>query len=99
MTILCHSIKKIMLAGFNIQVTKSKIHDALEVGCVDTACLNQEAKISYHTCAAAAAAKSLQSCPTLCNPMDCSPLGSSVHGILQTTILECVAMPSSRGSY
>ena len=39
-----------MLAGFNIQVTKSKIHDALEVGCVDTASLNQEAKISYHTC-------------------------------------------------
>ena len=30
--------------------------------------------------AAAAAAKSLQSCPTLCNPMDCSPPGSSVHG-------------------
>lgn len=50
MTILCHSFQKIMLAGFNIQVTKSKIHDALEVGCVDTASLNQEAKISYHTC-------------------------------------------------
>ena len=32
--------------------------------------------------AAAAAAKSLQSCPTLCNPMDSSPPGSSVHGIL-----------------
>ena len=30
-----------------------------------------------------------QSCPTLCNPMDCSPPGSSVHGILQTRILEC----------
>ena len=36
--------------------------------------------------------------PTLCNPMDCSPPGSSVHGILQTRILEWVAMPSSRGS-
>ena len=33
-----------------------------------------------------------------CDPMDCSPLGSSVHGILQARILECVAMPSSRGS-
>ena len=32
--------------------------------------------------AAAAAAKSHQLCPTLCNPMDCSPLGSSEHGIL-----------------
>ena len=39
-----------------------------------------------------------QSCLTLCNPMDCSPLGSSVHGILLERILEWVAMPSSRGS-
>ena len=38
------------------------------------------------------------SCPTLCNPMDCSPPGSSVHGILQARLLEWVAMPSSRGS-
>ena len=39
-----------------------------------------------------------QSCPTLCNPMDCGPPGSSVHGILQARIMEWVAMPSSRGS-
>ena len=43
-------------------------------------------------------AKLLQSCPTLCDPMDCNPPGSSVHGILRARILECVAMPSSRGS-
>ena len=43
-------------------------------------------------------AKSLLSCPTLCAPMDCSPPGSSVHGILQAGILEWVATPSSRGS-
>ena len=43
-------------------------------------------------------AKSLQSCPTLCGPMDHSPPGSSVHGILQVRIVEWVAMPSSRGS-
>ena len=42
-------------------------------------------------------AQSLQSCPTLCNPMDHSPPGSSVRGILQARILEWVAMPSSRG--
>ena len=47
----------------------------------------------YTYAAAAAAAKSLQSCPTLCNPMDCSLLGSSVHGILQARILEWVTMP------
>ena len=39
-----------------------------------------------------------QSCPTLCEPKDCSPPSSSVHGILQARILEWVAMPSSRGS-
>ena len=36
-----------------------------------------------------------QSCPTLCDPMDCRPPGSSVHGILQARILEWVAMPFS----
>ena len=40
---------------------------------------------------AAAAAKSRQSCPTLCNPIDGSPPGSSVSGILQVRILEWVA--------
>ena len=49
--------------------------------------------VSMHVCA-----KSLQSCPAVCDPMDCSPPGSSVHGILQVRILEWVAMPSSRGS-
>ena len=38
-------------------------------------------------------AKSLQSYLTLCDPMDCSPPGSSAHGILQARILEWVAMP------
>ena len=42
-------------------------------------------------------AKSLQSCSTLCNTVDCSPSGSSVHGSLQARILECVAIFSSRG--
>ena len=41
---------------------------------------------------AAAAAKSLQSCPTLCDPMDCSLSGSSVHGSLQERTLEWVAI-------
>ena len=43
-------------------------------------------------------AKSLQSCPTLWGPMDCSPSGSSVQGIFQARTLEWVAMPFSRGS-
>ena len=43
-------------------------------------------------------AQSFQSCPTLSDPVDYSPPGSSVHGILQARILEWTAMPSSRGS-
>ena len=42
--------------------------------------------------------KSIQSCLTLCDPMDCSPPGSFVHGSLQARIPEWVAMSSSRGS-
>ena len=44
---------------------------------------------------AAAAAKSLQSCPTLCNPIDGSPPGSSVTGILQARTLDWVAISFS----
>ena len=39
-----------------------------------------------------------QSCPTLCNPMDCSLPGSSVHGIFQAIVLEWIAISFSRGS-
>ena len=39
-----------------------------------------------------------QSCPTFCDHMDCRPSDSPVHGILQARILECVAIPFSRGS-
>ena len=38
-------------------------------------------------------------CPTLCNPMDWSPLGSSVYRIFQTRTLEWVAISSTRGSF
>ena len=44
---------------------------------------------------AAAAAKSLQLCPTLCDPIDCSPPGSPIPGILQARTLEWVAISSS----
>ena len=49
----------------------------------------------YKYPAAAAAAKSLQSYPTLCDPIDGSPPGSSVHGILQARTLEWVAISFS----
>ena len=50
---------------------------------------------SFDTAAAAAAAKSLQSCPTLCDPIDGSPPGSPVPGILQAGTLEWVAISFS----
>ena len=43
-------------------------------------------------------AKLLQLCLTLCNPLDPSPSGSTIYGILQARILEWVAIPSSKGS-
>ena len=52
-------------------------------------------KANYRFSAAAAAAKSLQSCPTLCDPIDGSPLGSPVPGILQVRALEWVAISFS----
>ena len=53
-------------------------------------------RINSEMCVAAtAAAKSLQSCPTLCNPIDSSPLGSPIPGILQARTLEWVAISFS----
>ena len=51
--------------------------------------------IDHHNKSAATAAKSLRSCPTLCDPMDGSPPGSSVPGILQARTLEWAAIPFS----
>ena len=49
-------------------------------------------------CVCVCVCKVTQSCPTLCNPMDCSPPGPSVHGISQTRILEWVAISFARVS-
>ena len=52
----------------------------------------------YGSAAATAAAKMLQSCPTLCDPIDCSPPGSPIPGILQARTLEWVAIAFSNAS-
>ena len=66
------------------------------ISCIDRwilyHCTTWEAQIHH---AAAAAAKSLQSCPTLCDTIDCSPPGSPVPGILQARTLEWVAISFS----
>ena len=60
--------------------------------------LRQRVCVCVCVCARAhVRAKSFQLCPTLCKSMDCSPSGSSVHGILQARIPEQAAMPSSGG--
>ena len=63
------------------------------------------AEVSEHTCMHYIAcfryeseSEVAQSCPTLCDPMDCSLLGSSIHGIFQARILEWVAISFSNGS-
>ena len=56
---------------------------------------NSEEEGRVLSCSAAAAAKSLQSCPTLCDPIDGSPPGSAVPGILQARTLEWVAISFS----
>ena len=58
-------------------------------------CKREEAARLRRVIAAAAAAKSLQSCPTLCDPIDCSPPGSPIPGILQARTLEWVAISFS----
>ena len=58
----------------------------------------QNARPSTVIAAAAAAAKSLQSCPTLCDPIDGSPPGSPIPGILQARTLEWVAISFSNAS-
>ena len=55
--------------------------------------------LRYHSFSACVHAQLLcRDSLTVCDPVDCSPSGSSVHGILQARILKWVAMPSSRGS-
>ena len=84
-----------LLAGSCLQVLMSSAvscHVILSIESLQHAILLLQAQ---NESAAAAAAKSLQSCPTQCNPIDGSPLGFSVPGILQARILEWVAISFS----
>ena len=60
--------------------------------------LNHTIRKPFHTDQHLLCAGCAQLCPTLCNPMNCSPSASSVHGILQARMLEWVAISSSRQS-
>ena len=76
--------ERTQIAGFTVQ--KGKPRWSKGVGLI------QGHPSGYHCCLAT------KSCPTLCNPMDCSPPDSSVHGILQARKLEWVAISFTKGS-
>ena len=80
--------------GLKLNIRKPKI---MASGPITFKYTNQYMMLREHTCipAAAAAAKSPQSCPTLCNPIDSLLPGSSVPGILQARTLEWVAISFS----
>ena len=69
------------------------VHEILQARILEWVAISFAKK---YAAAAAAAAKSLQSCPTLCNPIDGSPLGSSIHGIFQARVLEWGAIAFSK---
>ena len=70
-----------------VHVVRAMVFPVVKYGC--------ESWTIKKAAAAAAAAKSLQSCPTLCDPIDGSPPGSPVPGILQARTLEWVAISFS----
>ena len=78
-------------------VTVSENAQKLNFGCTITEVLHKHHSniLKPFISSAAAAAKSLQSCPTLCNPIDGSPPGSAVPGILLARTLEWVAIAFS----
>ena len=77
-------------SSYNISTDTGKINTEWRA---EVRCLNWSCAAKQYFPVARAHDQSLQSCPILCNPVNCRPPGSSVHGILQW-----IAMPSSRGS-
>ena len=74
------------------------VHKSVLYVCISIAALQIGSSVHLSRFHACEHAKSLQSCLTLYYPMDCIPLASSIHGILQARILERIAMPSFKGS-
>ena len=89
----CYCCHRLMLSILQIHGRlKIYIRKILNPGC-----LSPSQSISFMVDLAAAAAKSLQSCPTLCDPMDCSLPGSSIHETFQARVLEWGAIAFSDG--
>ena len=87
-------VKWLILHYVNFTSIKTKENKSLQQA-HNLRVLHKKTLVRIHLCVCA---KLLQSCPTLCDPVDCNPPGSSVHGILQARVLEQVAIYSSKGS-
>ena len=81
---------------YNIQYAQDYSHDCKSKKRVNTSYSVYKSKTKTYLSKMFTCAKSLQSCLTPCDPMDCSPPGSSAHGTLQARILEWVVISSSR---
>ena len=92
-----HEIKRCLLFGrkaiINLSILKSRDISLPTKFCLIKAMVFPV--VMYGYAVAAAAAKSLQSCPTMCDPIDGSPPGSPIPGILQARTLEWVAISFS----
>ena len=73
--------------------------DGTHISCISMCILYHWATRAAHLLLQLALSLAAQLCPALCDPVDCSPPGSSVHGILQARILEWVTTLSFRGSF
>ena len=82
-----------MTTGKTIALTRQTF-----VGKVMSLLLNMLSRLVITFLPSSSESKVAQSCLTLCDPMDCSLPGSSIHEILQARILECIAISLSRGS-
>ena len=93
-----HSSKALILrrsAFFTVQHSNPYMTTGKTIALTKRTFVGKVMSLLFNMLSAAAAAKSLQSCPTLCNPIDGSPPGSPVPGILQARTLEWVAISFS----
>ncbi|XP_070309120.1 heat shock factor-binding protein 1-like protein 1 [Odocoileus virginianus] len=82
--------------GGRIEDLQKNVNDLMAQAGIDSPAQKHSHFLKQHErSVAAAAAKSLQSCPTLCDPIDGSPPGSCIHGIFQARVLEWVAFAFS----
>ena len=79
--------------AISFSMRSSQPRDEPPISCVS--CTGRHVLYHWHPLGSPMMCVCAQLCLTLCNPMDCSPAGSSVHGILSARTLECIAISSS----